>query len=331
MRANSRVKGILVALVCLLGLVGCSKEGETPEGSRLYGTVEIRTARLAFAESEIVTSVLVEEGDRVEAGQVLAALRSGRLKAQLAAMDAQLKAQSEVVRRLENGARPEEIARAAAEVVAREVAVENAAKDFERAKQTVDSGATTQQAYDQAESRYRQAEAELKAKQESLELVRIGARDEEIAQAKASREALAAQVDLLKLRIEDTELRAPETGTIESRVVEVGEMASPSRAAFVIALDRKKWVRAYLPEPLLGRVKPGQVAYIYSDSWPNERMEGQVGFISPTAEFTPKTVQTEELRTKLVYETRIWVEDPDGKLRLGMPVTVDVTVGTSSE
>ena len=99
-------------------------------------------------------------------------------------------------------------------------------------------------------------------------------------------------------------------------------MAGPTRPVFTLALTDPKWVRAYIPEPELGRIRLGMQARIFSDSFPGQAMNGWVGFISPQAEFTPKTVQTEELRTKLVYEARIYVKDDQDRLRLGMPVSV---------
>lgn len=106
--------------------------------------------------------------------------------------------------------------------------------------------------------------------------------------------------------------------------MEPGEVAAPGRTVFSLALTAPKWVRAYLSEPDLGFIVQGMEAKVYSDSFPGEAFNGTVGFISSAAEFTPKFVQTTELRTQLVYEIRIWLEDLDNRLRLGMPVTVVV-------
>jgi HlyD family secretion protein len=108
-------------------------------------------------------------------------------------------------------------------------------------------------------------------------------------------------------------------------------MTGPTSTAFVVALNERKWVRAYLPEPQLGRLKPGAKVFVTCDAWPGKRFEGQVGFIASVAEFTPKIVQTEELRTKLVYEVRIWMDDPDDQLRMGVPVTVDISEAISHD
>jgi HlyD family secretion protein len=129
----------------------------------------------------------------------------------------------------------------------------------------------------------------------------------------------------LDIRLSDTELKAPSAGVIQSRLIEPGEMVSPTRPAFTLALTDPKWVRAYVSEPDLGRVKEGQSATVISDSWPDQQFTGRIGFISPAAEFTPRSVETTDLRTSLVYEVRVWVEDPENKLRLGMPATVELS------
>ena len=122
----------------------------------------------------------------------------------------------------------------------------------------------------------------------------------------------------------DRPLAAPAAGIVQSRLLEPGELAGPSRPVFTLALTDPKWVRAYVPEPKLGALHLGMPAKVSSDSMPDEVVEGWVGYISPVAEFTSRTVQTEDLRTQLVYETRAYVRDKDDRLRLGMPVTVAI-------
>jgi HlyD family secretion protein len=126
-------------------------------------------------------------------------------------------------------------------------------------------------------------------------------------------------------------LTSPATGVIQNRILEPGEMASPSRPVVTLALTDPKWVRAYVPEPYLGRINLGMKARILSDSFPDQTFEGWIGFISPVAEFTPKTVETEDLRTKLVYEVRVFVHDSKDMLRLGMPTTVIVDRTASAD
>ena len=107
-------------------------------------------------------------------------------------------------------------------------------------------------------------------------------------------------------------------------------MASPQTPVFSLAITDPKWVRAYVDEPDLGKVHPGMAATVTVDSFPDRRFDGWVGFISPMAEFTPKDVQTEELRSSLVYEIRVFVKDPSDQLRLGMPATVHLALNQAA-
>jgi HlyD family secretion protein len=133
--------------------------------------------------------------------------------------------------------------------------------------------------------------------------------------------ASEAQAALLRQQLADSELMAPVDGVVRTRVMEPGEMASPQRSVFALAITDPKWVRVYVSEPNLGKVQHGMPAAVAVDSFPDRRFEGWVGFISPVAEFTPKSVQTEDLRPSLVYEVRVFVKDPEDNLRLGMPAT----------
>jgi HlyD family secretion protein len=290
----------------------------------LYGNIEIRDVQLAFDESERIAAMRVEEGDRVKAGQVLATLVNDRLQAQLAQAKADAQAQEQVLQRLLAGSRPEEIAQARAQVRAAEARVANDERMYERLRSLVLSGATSQQSLDDALSTLNVDRAQLAVEQKALQLALIGPRREDIASARAQLEALRANTALLEIRLRDTVLTSPSDGVIESRILEPGDQASPDRPALLLALNDPKWVRAWVPEPQLGHVRLGLAAEVQSDSFPDQRFRGQVGFISPTAEFTPKNVQTTDLRTRLVYEVRIYVRDPEDRLRLGMPVTVTV-------
>jgi HlyD family secretion protein len=168
------------------------------------------------------------------------------------------------------------------------------------------------------------SEARADSSRKALELTVAGPRQEDIGQAKAQLDAAVADLALLKRELADAELLAPADGVIRNRLMEPGELATPQRPVFALAITTPKWVRAYLSEAQLGRVALGAPAHVTNDSAPEAPIEGKVGFISSTAEFTPKTVQTEELRTSLVYEIRVLVDDPEDRLRLGMPATVTI-------
>jgi HlyD family secretion protein len=291
---------------------------------KIYGNIDIRDANLAFNEQERIAEIFVEEGNRVKKGQVLAILQTNRLEAQIQEAEAQIAAQQEVVKRLEAGTRPQEVEQARAEMAAAKATVRNSMLNFERISKTSGAGATSQQALDNARAQSDVDQAQLKVKEKALNLALEGPRKEDIAAAKNTLEALKASLSLLKIRLADMTLISPSPGIIRNRILEPGEMANPTRPVVTLALTDPKWVRAYVPEPDLGRINLGMKAKILSDSFPDQSFEGWIGFISPVAEFTPKTVETEDLRTKLVYEVRVFVHDSEDLLRLGMPVTVIV-------
>ena len=297
---------------------------------KIYGNIDIRKADLAFNEQERIAQVLVEEGDRVTAGQVLARLQTNRLEAQIREIEAKVAAQQEVVKRFEAGTRPQEIEQARAEVEAARARVKNTMKNYERIRETSGVGATSQQALDDIRAQLDVDQAQLTVKEKALNLALEGPRKEDVAAARNDLETLKASLSLLKIRLADMTLISPSAGVIQNRILEPGEMASPSRPVVTLALTDPKWVRAYVPEPNLGRINLGMKAKVLSDSFPDQKFEGWIGFISPVAEFTPKTVQTEDLRTKLVYEVKVFVHDSKDLLRLGMPTTVIVDLTASS-
>ena len=187
------------------------------------------------------------------------------------------------------------------------------------------------QEVDTARTRVETLQANLRAAEEEVSLVVEGPRTEDIAAAEASLAALEAARDLAAQRLEDTRLLAPASGVIRNRILEPGAMAAPGAPVFTLALTDPLWVRAYINEPDLGLVHEGMRAEVRTDTLPDKAYQGWVGFISSTAEFTPKTVETTELRTKLVYRARIFVCDPQQELRLGMPVTVTLQPGAPPE
>jgi HlyD family secretion protein len=295
----------------------------------LHGNVDLRQVDLAFNNSERIAGVLVQEGDRVRQGQLLARLDTSRLAPQLAQVEAQAAAQRQVVQRLRTGSRPEEIAQARANVESARADAENARAQYERWRSAAEiSGgrAVRQQDVDNAKTALQVAEARLVVNQRALELAVAGPRKEDVAENEARLRGSEAQATLLRQQLADAQLVAPMDAMVRTRVMEPGEMASPQKTVFALAITDPKWVRVYVSEPDLGKVRSGMAASVVVDSFPKRRFEGWIGFISPVAEFTPKSVQTEELRTSLVYEVRVFVKDPADELRLGMPASAYVSL-----
>ena len=320
-------KIIIPVVVLILVAAGVWRFWETEQQApgpeiKIFGNIDIRQAGLAFPEQQRIIEVLVQEGDRVTAGQTLARQQSDRLEAQISQTKSQISAQQQVVNRLEAGTRRQEIEQARAEVVAARAQLDNAKTTYTRVQQTADAGVASQQALDNARSAFNVAQAQLQVKQKALNLALEGPRKEDIAAARDTLKSLEASLSLLNIRLADMTLRSPSVGVIQNRILEPGEMGGPTRPVVTLALTTPKWVRAYIPEPELDLINLGMPAKIMVDAYPDQPYDGWIGFISPVAEFTPKSVQTEDLRTKLVYEVRVFIRDPKDLLRLGTPATV---------
>ncbi len=296
----------------------------------VHGNVDIREANLAFNASERIVEIAVEEGDRVEKGRVLARLRSELFELAVLRSEAQVEAQRSLVSELESGARPEEIQKARAEVEAVREKAENAERTSRRLQSLASKNLASKQDAEDAEAAAEVARAQLKAATESLNLVLAGPREEQIAAAKQKLEAYRAELRIARQNLEDTVLLAPSDGIIRNRILQVGDMAFPQKPVLTLALSDPVWVRAYVSEPELGKVRPGMKAFVKTDSFPNKSYDAWVGYISPTAEFTPKAVQTPDVRTQLVYQTRIFVCNPENQLRMGMPADVVIPLDQPS-
>lgn len=290
----------------------------------LYGNVDLREVELAFAVEGRIARVLAEEGDRVAPGEVLAELDPVRFEAAVALREAELEAASQQFTELARGSRPEEVRRAQAEVEAARAAQVEAELTFERLDRLVREKLASPQSRDDARAALDTARARVSAAEESAQLVILGPRDETVAAARAQVRAAEASLALARKDLQDTRLAAPSRGVIQARILEPGDIAGPLRPVFTLALTEPVWVRAYVPEPDLGRVAPGMAAEVTTDSFPGQVYAGRVGYVSPSAEFTPKSVETTDVRSSLVYQVRVLVPEPAGELRLGMPATVRI-------
>lgn len=324
----------IIMLIMLAAVIGGAaiywwvhhSAGTSPDELVLYGNLDLRQVNLAFNGNERIETVMVQEGDRVEKEQVVGTLEMERLKATVAQAEARAESQRHVVERLENGTRPEEIDQARANLNAAQADLTNTRLNYERLKKSAGGGATSQQDLDAAQAAFEVAEAKLRVNQKALDLAVIGPRKEDIAEAGATLLAYKADLAVSKQNLVYATLVSPTNGVVQNRILEPGEMASPQRAVLTIAITDPKWVRVYAGEPDLGKIRMGMTATVTTDSFPGKKYDGWVGFISPVASFTPKTVETADLRTSLVYEVRIFVRDPADELRLGMPATVQIAL-----
>lgn len=329
----TRVYPFLLALLSLsapAALAGWPFSDDSDTGNDrlvLHGNVDIRQVDVAFEVTGRIEAVAVEEGARVTPGQRLARLQAQRYRRAAERAGSEAAAQREQLTALETGTRPEEIRRLEARLEAARAEAEHAARHLKRIEGLQRRDLVSEEELDTARSALQVARARTHVAERELELAVAGPREEDIAAARARLGALEAALAGARIDLEDTQLRAPQAGIVRERLLEVGDMAGPQQPVFRLALTEPVWVRAYVAETELDRVRPGTPARIHTDSGPDAGYAGWVGYVSPTAEFTPKSVQTEEVRTDLVYQVRIMACNPDGRLRLGMPATVTLEAG----
>ncbi len=300
----------------------------------LYGNVDIRQVSLAFEQAGRIEKLLVQEGDKVQAGQVLAILNTNALQIQAKQVQAQLKAQQEAIVKQDVGARPEEITQAKAQLASAQAELDKTNKNLQRLQTLVsstDGRAISQQELDYSKSNKDSAEAAVRERQANLELIIKGARQEDREATKAQYEVTKANLDLINYNLTQAELKSPVNAVVRGRLQEVGDMTTAQKAVYTLALTDPKWIRVYVNEQDLSSIKMGGTAQVIRDSNPNQPINGKIGYISSVAEFTPKTVQTEEIRTTLVYEVRVYVNDPNDQLKMGQPVTVKVPLASGEK
>lgn len=315
---------VAAALVAGGVLINQRNHRAPPDELTLHGNVDIRQVELAFNASGRIADIRVREGDQVKQGQVLATLDTERLRLSLAQAEAQTNVQRQVVARFQAGSRPEEIRQARALRDAARVGVADAEAVYRRQLDLVAQNFVSRQQADSAGFALERAKEQLKAAEEALRLAELGPRQEDVAAAAASLAASEAAANLIRRDLTEGQLLAPAGGVVENRILEPGDMASPAKPVLTLALTDPVWVRVWLPESQLARVPVGARARVSTDGQPGKAYRAWVGFVSPSAEFTPKSVETPEIRASLVYQARVFVCEGGASLRLGMPATVRI-------
>jgi len=324
---------ILAVIIIIAAIAGGTfwYQSRQDTGLTLYGNVDIRTVNMSFRVGGRLQALQVDEGDAVQKGQTLGEIDHAPYQNALMQAKANVAAAQAKYDLLLAGYRDEEIAQTAAAVRQAQAAYEYAQNFYQRQQGLWKSRTISANDLENARSSRDQAQATLKSAQDKLSQYHAGNRPQEIAQAKASLEQAQAQLAQSQLDLQDTTLFAPSNGTILTRAVEPGSMLNAGSTVLTLSLTRPVWVRAYVDETNLDRARPGLELQLYTDGRPNKPYHGKIGFVSPTAEFTPKTVETPDLRTDLVYRLRIIVTDADDALRQGMPVTVKFPEGETHE
>ena len=290
---------------------------------KLYGNVDIRSVDLGFRVPGRIAAIPVEEGARVKEGEVLARLDTKPLTDALNAAQAQLDTTAAELSKLRNGNRPQDIAQAEAQVADRTATVAQAKAEYERRTELVQTGAVSQALFDASKAQYLAAQAQLRAAEQMLSLQRVGARHEDIAAAEAQHAVAVAQRDKASTDLSDATILAPAAGMILTRAREPGAIVLPGETVFVLTIDRPMRLRAYVAEEDLGRISPGMAVRV-TPGRQREALPRPHRLHLADRRVHAQDGRDRELRTDLVYRLRVIVDDPDGGLRQGMPVTVTV-------
>lgn len=294
------------------------------------GVVEATEVEVQPELSARIQALLVEEGDRVREGELIAQLDKEQLQAQLKLSEAEAAAARARLRDLEAGSRPQEITMAEASLRAARAELERARQDWLRAKELYEQKMLTEQESDRAKATYDVALARAAEAGERVQLLKEGERPQRIEAARAELKRARAALELVRVQLEDTEVRSPLSGTVAIKHAEEGEVGMPG-SPLVTLLDLEDlWVTVYVKEARIGFVKLGQPAEVSVDSYPGKVYTGKVIHVSDEAEFTPKAVQTPEERVKLVFAVKVAVENPRQELKPGMPADVRINTGESA-
>lgn len=318
------ILGVALLIVAVALLVSYRTRGGPENELRLSGNVEVTEVNLGFKFPGRVVRLLVDEGYQVNTGQTIALLDSEEAEAAEAQSGSLLQEATARLAELRAGSRTQEIAQAAAQVAAQEAELNRVRKDFERADMLYKNGAISASQFDSAKSAYEAGTAQHKNTQEALSLVKEGPRQEDIRIAEHRQAQAKAALDASRQHLKDTVLTAPMNGIVLRKDVELGETVGAGVSVYTIGDLRNPWIKVYVPEPSIGRVKLGQAARVTTDSFPKKTYRGKVSFISSEAEFTPKQVQTQEERVKLVFGVKVLVDNEENELKPGMPA--DVTI-----
>ena len=326
-RPSRRMLLVALAVAVVLAALGTyywrQRGASDPNGAfSLSGNVDVHQVELAFRVSGRVAAVKVQEGDKVSTGQVLAELDPVPFRTDVNSAKADVAQAHAQLDKTRRGFRVEEVAQARATVAQRAADLENARVTLQRQQQLVAAGLVTHQQIDDAQARVHMSDAALAAAHEQLTLELHGSRIEDIEAQEAILGSAQARLEKTQTALSDATLSAPSNGIISVRARELGAIVQAGQTVYTLTLNDPVWIRAYVAQPRLGRIKPGMSVKVTIDSMPRREYDGTVGFISPEAEFTPKTVQTEQVRDDLVYRIRVIATDPDNVFRQGMPVTV---------
>ena len=317
-----------VVIVVLVAVIIWTKSKSSREDGimKLSGNVEVTEMNLGFKRPGKIVALLVEEGQQVKKGDKLAELDREELDNQVQQYQAQVNENAARLDELRTGSRKQEIEQARATVGQTEAELTQAQVDYHRAEELYANGAISAEQMDAARKVYRVAQSRHRQSREFLSLTIEGPRKEEVRAAGMRLQQAKAAFAASQNRLGDSFLYAPSDGVVLKRTAELGETMATGIPVYKIGDMANPWVRIYIKENKLGLVKLGQRASITTDSYPGKVYEGTVTYIASESEFTPKNVQTEEERVKLVFAVKVSVKDTSRDLKPGMPADVRISV-----
>jgi HlyD family secretion protein len=289
---------------------------------RLSGNIEAHESLVSFKVTGRIVELPIEEGQAVATGQLLARLDGSDYRQQVNVDQASVRVRDSQLQLALAGSRSQDIDAAYQNVLDAQADLQQKKKDFARYDELYRKDEIPGQVRDQAQTAVERAQANVDRLQQIHNKLEEGTRKEQIAVEQATLRQAQQTLGLSRIRLGYTELTAPLAGVILVREGELGEVVSPGAPVVTLADLDNVWVRVYLPETDLGRVRLGQEVSVGTDTFPGKRYRGHVSFISSEAEFTPKTVQTEKERVTLVYRIKVDVENPNHELKPGMPADV---------
>lgn len=329
-------KKLLIVLVLLLisaaaVRVVMRRTGAGDEVVKVSGIVETTAVAVSFKVPGRLKDRLVDEGGQVQTGQVVARLEDDELRDEVRLRTADEQAAGAALADLKAGSRREEISATAATLDRLKAEAERATQDALRAEQLFKKEVIPRKELDAARAARDSAAAAVREGEERLQLTRIGPRPDAVRQAQARLEAAGAARSLVATRLSQAVLTAPLSGFVLAKHAEPGELLAAGSPVITVGRLDEVWVRAYIPETQLGRIKLGQQAVVTSDTWKGRTYRGVVSFIASEAEFTPRNVQTEAERVKLVYRIKITIANPKQELKPGMPVDLVLEAGEKAQ
>jgi len=330
------MKRILLIVIVVMAVAGfiyyllTRNKEEEAAFIKVSGNIEATEVDVGFKVSGRIVSRFYEEGDWVEQGKVLAKLDDEDLRNRLEVARATLMSAQARLRKLLAGSRPEEIKQAEASLHQTQSDLKNKQIQYDRMQGLYERGVIAKEAFDNAETTYKIAQATVQVAAENYQLVKEGPRKEDIEDARAQVEQARASVKLNETQLGYATLYSPISGVVLVKSGEIGEVVNPGTSILTIADVENVWLKAYIPETDLGKVKWGQDVIVTTDLRPQKEYRGRISFISSQAEFTPKQIQTEKERVTLVYRIKVDISNKDHELKPGMPADGRILLESSS-